>query len=276
MKKIFLLAAVMVASMTVFAGRKTVISMGAFESAQSVSADVQEKVKQNVQSGLSAVNHLQLIESADGLGADYIITGNVLSYNVTRQVNDKGEVTYKTTMSYTLTSTDVKEGTTTTETFNYDGSGAFMSMKFGLSSSETESREEVYKFIAPDMKRFAYANYPLAGQIVEADYTLDKKGRLTECYITLGSEDGVDTKTKFTVLLGKMVAGRTTRQKADVKLEVVEIVAGDLSRCKVSGKEADKVAAALEAYASNPGTALPVTVNMLPPRDNAGWDQLFK
>jgi len=276
MKKVFTIAAAMLMAVSVMAGKKTVIAVGSFDSAISVDVDVEDQVRQNVISGLSAVEHLQLIDSKDGLGADFLVTGNVLSYSVTRTVNDKGEVYYKTIMSYSITATDLKDNTSVSETFKYDGSDGFVSVKYGFSKDENQSMQEVYKFIGPDMKRFAFTNFALSGQIVEADYQLDKKGKLTECYITLGSDDGVAVKTKFEVFVGKMIAGRTTKSKADVTLEVVEVVAGDLARCKVSGKEADKVGAALEAYATNPQTSLPVQVKMIPPKNDGGWGQLFK
>lgn len=275
MKKVFLFAAAMMMALTVNAGKKLIVSVGDFDSAVSVDLDVEDKVKSNVVSGLSNVGHLQMIESKDGMGADYLVTGNVLSYNVSRLVNDKGEVYYKTTMSYSITATNMKENTTITETYKYDGDG-LVNMKYGYSQDKNASMEKVFTYIESDMKRFAFNNFPLTGQIVEADYVVDKKGKLTECYITLGSDDGVDSKTKFEIYLGKMIAGRTTRQKADVTLTVVEVVAGDLARCKVSGKEADKVAAAVEAYASDPQNALPVQVKMKPKKDDGGWGDMFK
>lgn len=275
MKKVFLFAAAMMMAVTVNAGKKLIVSVGDFDSAVSVDLDVEDKVKSNVVSGLSNVGHLQMIESKDGMGADYLVTGNVLSYNVSRLVNDKGEVWYKTTMSYSITATNMKENTTITETYKYDGDG-LVNMKYGYSQDKNASMEKVFTYIESDMKRFAFNNFPLTGQIVEADYVVDKKGKLTECYITLGSDDGVDSKTKFEIYLGKMIAGRTTRQKADVTLTVVEVVAGDLARCKVSGKEADKVAAAVEAYASDPQNALPVQVKMKPKKDDGGWGDMFK
>ena len=83
MKKVFLFAAAMMMAVTVSAGKKLIVSVGDFESATSVDVDVEEQVKQNVVSGLSKVGHLQMIEAKDGLGADYLVTGNVLSYNIT-------------------------------------------------------------------------------------------------------------------------------------------------------------------------------------------------
>lgn len=275
MKKVFLFAAAMMMALTVNAGKKIIVSVGDFDSATSVELDVEEKVQNNVIAGLSKVGHLQMIDAKDGMGADFLVTGNVLSYNVSKSVNDKGEVYYKTTMSYTITATNMKENTTITETFNYDGNG-LVNIKYGYSQDKNASMEKVFGYIEADMKRFAFNNFPLTGQIVEADYVVDKKGKLTECYITLGSDDGVDSKTKFEIFLGKMIAGRTTRQKADVTLTVVEVVAGDLARCKVAGKEADKVAAAVEAYASDPQNALPVQVKMKPKKDDGGWGDMIK
>ena len=277
MKKVFLFAAAVMMAVTVNAGKKTIVAVGDFDSATSVDLDVEEQVKQNVVAGLSNVEHIQLIESKDGLGADYLVTGNVLSFDVTKSVNDKGETWYKTTMSYSITATNVKDGTTITETYKYDGSSdnffaGLVNVKYGYSQDPNQSKAKVFCYVGGDMKIFAFENFALSGQIVEADYKLDKKNKLTECYITLGSEDGVAVKTKFTVLLGKMVAGRKTTSKADVKLEVVEVVAGDLARCKVTGKEADKVAAALEAYASDPQNAMPVVVKMEAPKDKLGWN----
>lgn len=275
MKKLFLIAVAALMAVSVSAGKKRVVAVGNFESVNSVPEEVEESVKQNVIAGLSKVGHIQLIESADGLGAEYLVNGNVLSYTVTRTVNEQGETYYKTAMIYTITTTNLKENTTETETFNYTGEG-LGNIKFGYSQDKNASMQKVFVYIEDDMKRFANNHFPLEGQIVEADYVVDKKGKLTECYITLGSEDGVDEKTKFVIYLGKMVAGRTTQQVADVTLTVVEVVASDLARCKVSGKDADKVAAALAAYASDPQNALPVLVKMKPKKDDGGWGKMFK
>lgn len=271
MKKIFIFAAATLMSLSTMAGKKTVIAVGEFESVSAVSHTVEEKVQQNVISGLSAVNHLQMLESQDGLGADYLINGNVLSYNVTRIIKEDGSVWWKTTMSYSLDVTNLKDGTKVSKTFKYDGSDGLLNVKYGYSQDENASNEAVFNYIPKDMKIFAAETFPLSGQVVESDYTLDKKGKLTQCYITLGSEDGVSEKSKFEVLLGKVVAGRTTTSKAEVTLQVVEIVAGDLARCKVTGKDAATVAAALEAYAADPNAALPVQVKMIPPKDLGGW-----
>ena len=158
MKKVFLFAAAMMMAVTVSAGKKLIVSVGDFESATSVDVDVEEQVKQNVVSGLSKVGHLQMIEAKDGLGADYLVTGNVLSYNITKTVNDKGEVYYKTTMSYTITAANVKDGTTETETYKYDGDG-IVNMKYGYSQDPNASRQKVFAYIEDDMKRFAFEQY---------------------------------------------------------------------------------------------------------------------
>ena len=102
-------------------------------------------------------------------------------------------------------------------------------------------------------------------------FDADRWNAIIENIWTRATADGVSEKTKFEVLLGKQVAGRTTTSKADVTLQVVEVVAGDLARCKVTGKDAVTVGAAVQAYASDPTTALPVQIKMLPPRDMQGW-----
>ncbi|MBQ7698483.1 MAG: hypothetical protein IJT35_07890 [Paludibacteraceae bacterium] len=271
MKKVILFVAAAVMTLSAMAGKKVVIAVGDFESAAAAEENV-EKVRENVIAGLSAVEHLQMIDSKDGLGADYLITGNVLSYDMSRYKNEQGEIWYKTTMSYSITATNIKDGTTISKTFKYDGTDGLFNVKYGLSQDPNTSKAKVLCYIGGDMKIFAFENFALAGQIVEADYKLDKKGKLTECYITLGSDDGVAVKTKFHAYLGKIIAGRQTTSEADVTIEVVEVVAGDLARCKVSGKEADKVAAAIQAYANDPQNALPVIVKMIPPKDKMGWD----
>lgn len=260
MKKIFIFAAAALISLSAVAGKKTTITIGDFEVVPEVSYTVGEKVKQNVVSGLSGVSHLQMVESQGGIGANYLITGNVLSYNVTKIRREDGSVYWKTTMSYSLDVTNLKDGTKVSTTFKYDDS----TYKYGLSQDENASNEKVFSYIPMDMQIFGVLTFPLSGQIVGSDYQVDKKGKLTECYITLGSEDGVSVNSRFEVLIGKQVAGRNTTAKADVTLQVVEVVAGDLARCKVSGKEAAIVATALEAYASDPEKTLPVQVRMIP------------
>ena len=92
MKKILIFAAAALVSLSVAAGKKVVIAVGDFKSTAAVSYTSEEKVKQNVTSGLSAVQHLEMIDSQDGLGADYLVTGNVLSFNVTRIRKENGRI----------------------------------------------------------------------------------------------------------------------------------------------------------------------------------------
>ena len=62
MKKVILFVAAAVMTLSAMAGKKVVIAVGDFESAAAAEENV-EKVRENVIAGLSAVEHLQMIDS---------------------------------------------------------------------------------------------------------------------------------------------------------------------------------------------------------------------
>lgn len=310
MKKIFSLAIATMASLAVMAaGQKPVVYVEYFDYAVNTVGEVNAvQVRNHVISALTSQHYIQVIDAAaqnslsaedarrsseaaladptsrlsemKQLGANYILMGNVLNINVAKTVNDKGEVYYKTTMSYTVKAVDTETGTVIeSKTYNYDGGG--ISMKFGYSKDEQQSVQDCFKFIDRDMVIFVTKNFPLKGYILESDYELDKKGKkMVSCYISLGSDDGLDEKTKFDVKLQKMIAGRVTASEIKVDLKVKEIVAGDLARCTVSGGDAEKLATAMDEYirtkAADPEHALPILVIMKPKKDDAGWGDMWK
>lgn len=309
MKKFFTFAAAVLFAFNVAATQKITIYVEEFEAASSVDDEIAEKVRAHVLTALSKFSHLQIIDEdsefsveweekrrqqeqslSDAtarqemkqLGANFILRGKVLSFDVTETVNDNNEKYYKTTMTYNIQAVNSEDGTTVAnQTIKYDGSGNIVDMRYGFAKTEEESEKKLYTYIKDDIAKFVTKNFALEGQVLASDYELDKKGKkVTACYIGLGSDDGVDANTKFDVFAGKMVAGRAATSKLDVILEVKEVVAGDLARCKVT-KGGEVLKKALEDYAAikaeDPEHALPVTIKMREKKiDPTGFTDMFK
>lgn len=100
----------------------------------------------------------------------------------------------------------------------------------------------------------------IVGEIIETDYVTDKKGKKMEkCYINIGTAHGIKKGDDFTIMAAtSFIAGRHPKYEKIGGLEITEVLAEDLSECKVKNNKEDVLKYMKEyllAKTSNPENA---------------------
>lgn len=288
MKKIIFSAVAAMMATMMWAG-KPVIAVDYFSYNTKVGAAATEQIRSTVISELSKYGHIQIVDIAaqealnaedarrssekamddptarvgemKQLGANYLIEGFVSSITTTfHPAKENVSAYYSATFSYTIKLVNCADGTIV-ESVTYEHGGSIAETATG--NSETDAFNDALHFIGPKIKVFVKKNFKMQATIIESDFTLDKKGvKMLECYITLGSEAGVTEKTRLMVSIPKVVLGTVTYSEVG-ELQVVEVVAPTISKCKVV-KGGDVIAKAMNDYinikATDPEHAQPITV----------------
>lgn len=175
------------------------------------------------------------------LGANYVLSGNVDNITTEQHTSSyDNSIYYTAEITFTLKITKTEDGSLL-------GSESIRVSGGGLLSSRATTREKALSntnsAIKTRMKRFVDVYFPLEGTIAEIKE--EKKGKMISCYISLGSDHGIDNGQLLNVFRIQQIAGRASRIEIG-KLKVETVVAGDLSDCKVS-KGGDVI---LKAFAS--------------------------
>lgn len=97
-------------------------------------------------------------------------------------------------------------------------------------------------YVANDVAHYFNSIFPVHGVILQKG--LEKKGKLKQVYISLGSQWGVQEGTSFIVYAVSSVAGRQVKREIG-KLKATEVQGEDITICKVSKGEED-ISAALK------------------------------
>lgn len=191
--------------------------------------------------------------------AQLLVYGDIKACEATKQVADDGSVSYSAEIAYTIKVVDAAtKSTVASKDFSYGGT-----LKMALGNTPDEAVTNGLGYIKNDMKKFVDENFKIEGIIEPGDYELNKKGNKMEtCYINLGSDHGIKKGQLLDVQKTKIVRGR---ESTDIigSLKVVEVTAGDLSKCEVKGG-GDKILEAMNEYLdirdSDPNNAKPLKV----------------
>ncbi len=274
MKKVIFSIFAMMLTIGVMAADKPVIFVDYFYASSSIDSiyeDIEDEVRNHVLSGLMKFGHIQ-VQDVDAqyalnkesqrrsseaamadetarvgemrqLGANYLIEGQVSSVTTEYHPGDGSTDPYYTAkLVYTLKLINCADGTVVDSKTYTHGAGL---AELASGSTPKAAVADIYKYIEPAMKVFVKKNFKLDGTIVDSDYTINKD-KMVDCYITLGSESGIQEKMKLEVSVPKVVAGQVTYNVVG-ELSVVEVVSGTLSKCKVT-KGQKELAAAMENY----------------------------
>ncbi len=253
MKRLFIIVALCLASVSVFA-QKSVVVVDYFEYANSVVPSYADAVRSSIIQGINQMNRLTLIDAAKEsslaleeerrdsekaalditartgqmktLGAEYIVTGNVTNVSATRRTDSEGKVSYRGNIVYSVTVLKVEDGSVV-GTKNYTHSD----IATGSGTTEELAINDTYRYCVNSMENFVQEFFPLKGAIVEM---AEAKGdKVKSCYISLGTSVGVLKGQTLDAFAVKTVAGRTVETKIG-SLTISEVVAEDLSLCKVT------------------------------------------
>lgn len=254
MKKIFISLLGMCLCVSAFA-QKPVVVVDYFTTASCTAAGV-SALRSQVIAGLSETNRVNLIDVETEasltlevgrraselaledqtarmgqmrvLGANYLISGVVSKMGADKKTMEDGKVYYNGNVVYSLKVVNAEDGTLMgAETYTYaDLTGA-------TGSTPEEATVNTLKKAQRSMKVFVSKYFKVEGTVVEMGEM--KGGKPKNCYISLGSEDGIEKGQRCEVFAVKRIAGREARTMVGVVV-VDEVVAEDLADCKfVSG-----------------------------------------
>ena len=172
------------------------------------------------------------------LGANYLVTGIVSKMSADKKVTDEGHVYYTGNVVFSIRVVDAEDGTLMgAETFTY------AELTGSTGSTSEEAVVGTIQKARRSMKGFVSKYFKVEGAIVEMGEM--KGGKAKNCYISLGSADGVSKGQKCEVYEVKTIAGREAKTMIGV-VAIEEVLADDLSNCKfVSG--AKEIVAAFQA-----------------------------
>ena len=164
------------------------------------------------------------------IGAKKLLKGSVeLVYEHTK-VDDQGDRTYYTDINFTLQVFDITNGTMV-------GSESYKYSELSV-SSYAESFNSAIKKISKDMTQFCNKYFKMQSYILELGEA-DKKGNITDLWISGGTEMGIANGTIFKVLVEKKVGPKVTR------VAIGEVIAKEVldgtTRCEITDKKEGEV-----------------------------------
>ena len=135
-------------------------------------------------------------------------------------ISGKTSYYYEGNVNYTLTLIETETGVTAiSETYSESSTG----------DSETEAITAAANDAKKRMERFVQNNFKVEATIKALDEVDAKKGVKT-CYVSIGSDMGVEKGQIFEVFAQIQVAGENVDRKIG-EVKVLEVVSGTMSRC---------------------------------------------
>ena len=162
------------------------------------------------------------------LGANFIITGDISMMDATKRIDDKGKVSYKGTVRWSIKVIDASDGTLRT-TRNFDHSG--ITGKTAESSKKAILKTCDYAEVS--MSDFVDDTFPIEGMVLKVETLNKKKTKAQTVYIDLGSVCGIVVGQKFSVFLETDIAGEIARTEIG-SLNAEEVLSANRTLCKVT------------------------------------------
>lgn len=199
--------------------------------------DFVAKVDAAVKSGISNVYRLESVDSS-AVGINYEISGKVTSITTsikckTKEEKDtKGKIKkikyymYSGYVGVVLNIRNLSTGVVTTQDFctSNDKQGDYV--------SEDEVLSDCVYYLKNEISNFFCKKFPLTANIVASARENDKKTKVKELYIDLGTNVGLYKGCEFTVYRKGEILGRTTNIKIGT-IEIKEVQGPEISLCKV-------------------------------------------
>lgn len=192
----------------------------------------------------TAFSDVRRLAPVDG-EASFTLSGEVVNVSTwtksttTESKDSKGKVVknvhtdYYASATVSLTLQDNSTGQTWTQKFTGGGGQYYY-------KSEGAAIEGTLNLMQGKIVKYYNNLFPLTAQIV--DRASEKKDKMNEVYIDLGSDNGIFKGLHFNVAIVGEAAGRTTEHKIG-KIKIEEVQGPDISLCKVEkGKKEIKEA----------------------------------
>ena len=240
MKKLFVMAAMLLSVVGAIAqDAKQTVLVEQFVNKSSAKDVEANALQQAIVSGLVSTGRLNVVDAGtmvdlptvknDRLiylgdnGIGWMVEGILNTVSTAKKsmnISGKTSYYYEGNINYTLTLINTETGLTTiSETYTDSSTG----------DSETEAITAAINDAKKRMNRFVQNHFKVEATIKALDEVDAKKGVKT-CYISIGSDMGVENGQIFEVFAQIQIAGENVDRKIG-EVKVVEVVSGTMSRC---------------------------------------------
>lgn len=247
---------------------KPVVYIDYFTRPANISVEYAEALRGKIIEGLHATNRIQLIDVAsesklsneeerrkaesamsdatarvsqmNTLGANYIITGEIVLMDAAKKVDEKDNVSYRGSVQWNVKVIDATTGTLK-KTENYEHKG----FTGGSGDTPLKAIMGACDYARINMSSLAEEVFPIEGTVLKIE-TVNKKGDKAESVIIdLGTSHGISKGQRMRVFMEIDIAGEVG-QKEIGTLNANEILSAGRSICKVS-KGGDHLLKAMNA-----------------------------
>lgn len=160
------------------------------------------------------------------IGAKKLLKGSVELFYEHTKLDDDGDRVYYTDINFTLQVFDITNGSMV-------GSESYKYSELSL-SSYADSFNSAIKKITKDMTQFCNKYFKMESYILELGEA-DKKGNISDLWISGGTEMGISNGTIFKVMAEKKIGPKVTR------VAIGEVIAKEvldgMTRCEITDKK---------------------------------------
>lgn len=178
-----------------------------------------------------------VIAQGANLGANFLISGHVISAASEQMRTDEGTVTYKTKLSISLKVIDVETGQVISSETIEPKSGNSLLGAIGIGASSTQSSmAKAIRGVEEKVDDFVNKNFPQSFSIAEVQEK-DNKGNATKLLIAGGSEFGLKKgdKLKVVELTEMIINGKKIPRKKEIgELKIIKVEDENFSICSVT------------------------------------------
>lgn len=207
-------------------------------------------------------NAAALMEHTTETAAEYLLYGGVTQCSISESPSQDGKTMYYTAdISYSVKIVKYSNKEVVVSK-DYKLTG----FRHGFGSTPDAAVIDATAHIKNDMKNLVDEHFKLEGEVLGEGYETDKKGKKMEtCLISLGSDFGLTKGQRLEVSCVEKVAGRDVT-KIIGQITITEVMAGDLSQCKVT-KGGDVILTKMKEYLdikdTAPENAIPLKVKTM-------------
>ncbi len=207
-------------------------------------------------------NAAALMEHTTETAAEYLLYGGVTQCSISKSPSQDGKtIYYNADISYSVKIVKYSNKEVVVSK-DYKLTG----FRHGFGSTPDAAVLNATAHIKNDMKNLVDEHFKLDGEILGEGYETDKKGKKMEtCLISLGSDFGLTKGQRLEVSCVEKVAGRDVT-KIVGQITITEVMAGDLSQCKVT-KGGDVILTKMKEYLdikdTAPENAIPLKVKTM-------------
>lgn len=202
-----------------------------------------------------------LMEHTTETAAEYLLYGNITQCAIAQTKTDDGKIRYTAEISHTVKIVKyANKELVVSKDYKLAG------FRSGMGDTPGAAVIDAIAHVENDMKNLVDEYFKLDGEILGEGFNKDKKGKKMEtCLISLGSDFGLEKGQRLEVSCVEKVAGRDVTRVIG-QLTITEVMAGDLSKCKVTkgGEEIlKKMLEYLDIKDTAPENAIPLKVKTM-------------